>query len=290
MTTAAAPSPVRRWQAYVHRHVGVRLAGLLAAPMAWLVLLYIVPLAMLFLTAFWTTDSFTGELVRSFTTENFQRLLTDPAYVTVALRTLGVAAAVTLVCLVLAVPIAFFMARVASARWQPLLVALMLTPLWASYLVKVYAWRVIFSPEGGVLQSTFGFSPGYGWLAVVVVLTYLWLPYMILPVYVGMQNVPQSLLDASADLGAGSATTFRRVLLPLVFPAVVAGSIFTFSLSLGDYITVQLVGGKAQMLGNVVYQSFSTDLPFAAAVASMSVVIMIGYLTAVRRTGALENL
>ncbi|MBK6763806.1 MAG: ABC transporter permease [Micrococcales bacterium] len=258
--------------------------------MAWLVLLYIVPLAMLFLTAFWTTDSFTGELVRSFTTENFQRLFTDPAYVTVALRTLGVAAAVTLVCLVLAVPIAFFMARVASARWQPLLVALMLTPLWASYLVKVYAWRVIFSPEGGVLQSTFGFSPGYGWLAVVVVLTYLWLPYMILPVYVGMQNVPQSLLDASADLGAGSATTFRRVLLPLVFPAVVAGSIFTFSLSLGDYITVQLVGGKAQMLGNVVYQSFSTDLPFAAAVASMSVVIMIGYLTAVRRTGALENL
>jgi len=258
--------------------------------MAWLVLLYIVPLAMLFVTAFWTTDSFTGEVVRSFTTENFQRLFTDPAYITVALRTLGVAAAVTIVCLVLAVPISFFMARVASSRWQPLLVALMLTPLWASYLVKVYAWRVIFSPEGGVLQSTFGFSPGYGWVTVVVVLTYLWLPYMILPVYVGMQNVPQSLLDASADLGAGSGTTFRRVLLPLVFPAVVAGSIFTFSLSLGDYITVQLVGGKAQMLGNVVYQSFSTDLPFAAAVASMTVVIMIGYLTAVRRTGALENL
>lgn len=290
MTTAAAPTPIRRWQAYLHRHVGMRIAGLLAAPMAWLVLLYIVPLAMLFVTAFWTTDSFTGEVVRSFTTENFQRLFTDPAYITVALRTLGVAAAVTIVCLVLAVPISFFMARVASSRWQPLLVALMLTPLWASYLVKVYAWRVIFSPEGGVLQSTFGFSPGYGWVAVVVVLTYLWLPYMILPVYVGMQNVPQSLLDASADLGAGSGTTFRRVLLPLVFPAVVAGSIFTFSLSLGDYITVQLVGGKAQMLGNVVYQSFSTDLPFAAAVASMTVVIMIGYLTAVRRTGALENL
>jgi len=290
VTTAAAPTPIRRWQAYLHRHVGMRIAGLLAAPMAWLVLLYIVPLAMLFVTAFWTTDSFTGEVVRSFTTENFQRLFTDPAYITVALRTLGVAAAVTIVCLVLAVPISFFMARVASSRWQPLLVALMLTPLWASYLVKVYAWRVIFSPEGGVLQSTFGFSPGYGWVAVVVVLTYLWLPYMILPVYVGMQNVPQSLLDASADLGAGSGTTFRRVLLPLVFPAVVAGSIFTFSLSLGDYITVQLVGGKAQMLGNVVYQSFSTDLPFAAAVASMTVVIMIGYLTAVRRTGALENL
>ncbi|MCU0277253.1 MAG: ABC transporter permease [Candidatus Nanopelagicales bacterium] len=288
--SSVASSPVRRWQGYLHRHGGMRIAGLLALPMSWLVLLYILPLAMLFVTAFWTTDSFTGELVRAFTTENFQRLFTDPAYITVALRTLGVAVAVTLVCLVLAVPISLFMARVASPRWQPLLIALMLTPLWASYLVKVYAWRVIFSPEGGVLESTFGFSPGFGWVAVVVVLTYLWLPYMILPVYVGMQNVPQSLLDASADLGASSAKTFRRVLLPMVFPSLVAGSIFTFSLSLGDYITVQLVGGKAQMLGNVVYQSFSTDLPFAAAVASMTVIIMIGYLTAVRRTGALDNL
>ncbi len=288
--SSAATSPVRQWQGYLHRHGGMRIAGLLAAPMAWLVLLYVLPLVMLFVTAFWTTDSFTGELVRAFTTENFQRLFTDPAYITVALRTLAVAIAVTLICLVLAVPISLFMARVASPRWQPLLIALMLTPLWASYLVKVYAWRVIFSPEGGVLESTFGASPGFGWVAVVVVLTYLWLPYMILPVYVGMQNVPQSLLDASSDLGASSARTFRSVLLPMVFPSLVAGSIFTFSLSLGDYITVQLVGGKSQMLGNVVYQSFSTDLPFAAAVASMTVIIMIGYLTAVRRTGALDNL
>ncbi|MEZ5186232.1 MAG: ABC transporter permease [Candidatus Nanopelagicales bacterium] len=289
MTTAAI-GPIRRWQRYVHRHGGVRIAGLLALPMTWLMLLYVVPLVMLFITAFWTTDSFTGSLVRSFTLENFQRIFTDPAYVTVALRTLGVAVAVTVICLLLAVPVAFFMARIASVRWQPVMIALMLTPLWASYLVKVYAWRVMFSPEGGVLVSTFGTSPGFGWIAVVVVLTYLWLPYMILPVYVGMQNIPQSLLDASSDLGASSSRTFRSVLLPLVFPSIVAGSIFTFSLSLGDYITVQLVGGKAQMLGNVVYQSFSTDLPFAAAVASMTVVIMIGYLTAVRRTGALENL
>ncbi len=290
MSSATTVGPVRAWQGYLHRHGRLRVAGLLALPMTWLVLLYVLPLAMLFVSAFWTTDSFTGEVIRAFTLENFQRLFTDPAYITVALRTLGVAVSVTIVCLILAVPIGFFMARVASARWQPLLVALMLTPLWASYLVKVYAWRVIFSPEGGVLASTFGSSPGFGWLAVVIVLTYLWLPYMILPVYVGMQNVPQSLLDASSDLGASSSRTFRRVLLPIVFPSLVAGSIFTFSLSLGDYITVQLVGGKAQMLGNVVYQSFSTDLPFAAAVASMTVVIMIGYLSAVRRTGALENL
>ncbi len=290
MTTASAAGPMRRWQGAVHRRAWLRITGLLSLPMTWLVLLYVVPLAMLFVTAFWTTDSFTGEVVRAFTLENFQRLFTDPVYVTVALRSLGVAVSVTLLCLLLAVPVGYFMARVAPTRWQPLLIALMLTPLWASYLVKVYAWRVMFSPEGGVLASVFGGSPGFGWPAVVVVLTYLWLPYMVLPVYVGMQNIPQSLLDASSDLGASSGRTFRRVLLPLVFPAIVAGSVFTFSLSLGDYITVQLVGGKAQMLGNVVYQSFSTDLPFAAAVASLTVVIMIGYLTAIRRTGALENL
>ena len=290
MAVAAPTSPIRRWQGFLHRHAGMRIVGLLSLPMVWLVLLYIVPLVMLFISAFWTTDSFTGEVVRAFTWENFQRLFTDPVYLGVAIRTLGVAVAVTLICLVLAVPVALLMARVASPRWQPLMVALMLTPLWASYLVKVYAWRVIFSPEGGVLESTLGVSPGFGWLSVILVLTYLWLPYMILPVYVGMQNVPQSLLDASSDLGASSWRTFRSVLLPMVFPSIVAGSVFTFSLSLGDYITVQLVGGKAQMLGNVVYQSFSTNLPFAAAAATLTVVIMIGYLTAVRRTGALESL
>lgn len=290
MSAATAVSPLRRWQGTLHRAAGLRVVGLLFLPMTWLVLLYVVPLVMLFITAFWTTDSFTGSVVRTFTFENFQRLFTDPVYLTVALRSLGVAVAVTALCLLIAVPVGFFMARVAASRWQPLLIALMLTPLWASYLVKVYAWRVMFSPEGGVLSSVFGGSPGFGWVAVVVVLTYLWLPYMILPVYVGMQNVPQSLLDASSDLGGSSWRTFRSVLLPIVFPSIVAGSVFTFSLSLGDYITVQLVGGKAQMLGNVVYQSFSTDLPFAAAVASLTVVIMIIYLTAVRRTGALENL
>lgn len=290
MSAATATSPLRRWQGTLHRKTGLRIGGLLSLPMTWLVLLYVLPLVMLFITAFWTTDSFTGSVVRTFTLENFQRLFTDPVYIAVALRSLGVAVAVTVLCLLIAVPVGFFMARVAPGRWQPLLIALMLTPLWASYLVKVYAWRVMFSPEGGVLSSVFGASPGFGWAAVVIVLTYLWLPYMILPVYVGMQNVPQSLLDASSDLGGSNWRTFRSVLLPMVFPSIVAGSVFTFSLSLGDYITVQLVGGKAQMLGNVVYQSFSTDLPFAAAVASLTVVIMIIYLTAVRRTGALENL
>ncbi|MFN8125537.1 MAG: ABC transporter permease [Candidatus Nanopelagicales bacterium] len=259
--------------------------------MAWLVLLYLVPIALLFVTAFWSTDSFTGELVQTFTLENFARVFNpSQPFLGTAARTLGVAVAVTLLSIVLAVPVSLFVAHVARRRWRPFLIALMITPLWASYLVKVYAWRTMLNPEGGFLESTLHTSPGYGWVAVVLVLTYLWLPYMILPVYVGVQNIPPTLLDASADLGAHNWTTIRQVLLPIVKPSIIAGSVFTFSLSLGDYITVQLVGGKAQMLGNVVYGTFATDLPFAAAIASLTVLIMVGYLVAVGRTGALENL
>lgn len=291
MTIATASSPARSIPGFLHRHVWARLTGLLALPMAWLVLLYLIPMVLLFVTAFWTTDSFTGKLEQTFTLENFARVFNpSQPFLTTALRTLGVAAAVTILSTLLAVPLSLFMAKVARPRWRPLLVALVITPLWASYLVKVYAWRTMLNPEGGFLESTLGGSPGYGWLAVVLVLTYLWLPYMVLPVYVGVQNIPPSLLDASSDLGARSWATFRDVLLPIVKPSIIAGSVFTFSLSLGDYITAQLVGGKAQMLGNVVYATFTTDLPFAAAIASLTVLIMVGYLTAVSRSGALENL
>ncbi len=290
MTTSSV-STTRRMQAALDRRPRLRLAGLLALPMTWLVLLFLVPMVLLFITAFWTTDSFTGQLIQTFTFENFARVF-DPSqpFLLTAARTLGVAVAVTVLSILLAVPVSLFVATVARRRWRPFLIALMITPLWASYLVKVYAWRTMLNPEGGFLESTLGFSTGYGWLAVVVVLTYLWLPYMILPVYVGIQNIPPSLLDASADLGARNWATIRRVLWPIVKPAIIAGSVFTFSLSLGDYITVQLVGGKAQMLGNVVYGTFATDLPFAAAIASLTVLIMVGYLTAVSRTGALESL
>jgi putative spermidine/putrescine transport system permease protein len=188
----------------------------------------------------------------------------------------------------------FYMARIASKASRNILIALVLTPLWASYLVKVYSWRTMFTPETGVLASLLrplGIdSPGYGLFAVVVTLTYLWLPYMILPIYAGLERLPNSLLDASSDLGASTRQTLKDVVLPILKPAIIAGSIFTFSLSLGDYITVQIVGGKSQMLGNVVYQNFQLNLPFAAAVAMIPVLIMVGYLTAVRRSGALENL
>jgi len=279
--------------AFWYRHPRVRLGALLAAPMFWLVVVYLGSLAALFLTAFWTIDDFTGQVVRTFTLKNFQNLFTDPGYLQTVARTVGIALVVTLLCAVLALPLAFFMARIASPRWRPLLVALVLTPLWASYLVKVYAWRAMLQPESGVVPwmlSPLGLDgPGYGQAAVVLTLTYLWLPYMILPVYAGFERLPASLLDASGDLGARPWRTFRAVVMPIMFPALVAGSIFTFSLSLGDYITAQIVGGTTVMLGNVVQQTYVTNLPFAAAVATIPVVIVLVYLGVVRRTGALEN-
>ena len=233
-------------------------------------------------------------MIREFTLKNFQNVFTNPAYLQTVLRTVGIAILTTLLCLVIAMPLAFFMARVARPRWQPLLVAMVLTPLWASYLVKVYAWRAMLQPETGVIPWLLGplggWTPGFGFWGIVITLTYLWLPYMILPIYAGMTRLPNSMLDASADLGARGGRTFTSVVFPLVFPSVVAGSIFTFSLSLGDYITAQIVGGKTTMLGNVVQQTYVTNLPFAAAVAIIPVVIVLIYLAAVRRSGALENL
>ena len=289
MTTTTATH-----RGFWYRHPNLRLAGLLSAPMAWLVVVYLGSLAALFITAFWQVDDFTGQLVRTFTLENFQLVFTTPAYLTTVARTLGIALLVTLLCLVIALPLSFFMARVASRRWQPLLIAMVLTPLWASYLVKVYAWRAMLQPESGVLAWMVGplglDSPGYGFFGIVITLTYLWLPYMILPVYAGFTRLPNSMLDASSDLGAKGWRTFRSVIIPMIFPSVVAGSIFTFSLSLGDYITAQIVGGKLQMLGNVVQQTYVSNLPFAAAVATIPVIIVLVYLSAVRRSGALENL
>ena len=277
-----------------YRHPRARIAGLLAAPLFWLVVIYVGSLAALFVTAFWTVDGFTSALVRTFTLENFQEVFTSPTYLLLILRTLIIAISVTIICLLLAVPLSFFMARIARPRWQPLLIAMILTPLWASYLVKVYAWRAMLNPETGVvawfLQPLGLGGPGFGTIAIVITLTYLWLPYMILPVYGGFARLPASMLDASADLGAKGWRTFRSVIVPMIFPSIVAGSIFTFSLSLGDYITATIVGGKTQMLGNVVQQNYVTNLPFAAAIATIPVIIVLLYLAAVRRSGALENL
>ena len=290
----AATSGVHRLSAALFRRPRLRLAAILALPMFWLVLVYLAALFALLATAFFSVDEFTGDVIRTLTLQNFHDVLSDPAYLQATIRTVGIAAGVTVICTVLGFPMAFFMAKVAPRRWRNLLIALVVTPLWASYLVKVYAWQAMVQPDTGViawLAKPFGWSgPGFGVAATVLTLSYLWLPYMILPIYAGLERLPDSLVDASGDLGARPGRTIRSVIIPLIYPSVVAGSVFTFSLSLGDYITVQIVGGKTQMLGNIVYQNYTSSLPFAAAIAVIPVVIMVIYLTLVRRTGALDNL
>jgi len=263
--------------------------------MLWLGVAYLGALAALFLTSLWGQNSFTGEIERTWTLDNFRDLFTIEVYRTITWRTLAVAALVTVVDALIAFPIALYMAKVASPRVQRLLVIAVLMPLWASYLVKAYAWRGMLSENGLVswVAAPFGLdSPGYGLTATIITLAYLWLPYMIIPVYAGLERLPDSLIEASSDLGASAAHTLRRVVLPMAFPAIVAGAIFTFSLSMGDYIAVRIVGGANQMLGNVVYDNVgaANNLPFAAAVATVPVVVMLVFLGAARRTGALENL
>ena len=295
VTPAAGRGTVRRLAGVLHTRPRLRLALLLTAPLLWLTVLYLGSLTVLFVSAFWTTDSFTSQVVKVWSTDNFHELLTTPVFRQVILRSVGVALAVTVLCAVIAFPVAFYTARIAKPKWRPLLVVAILTPLWASYLVKVYAWRLILS-QGGLadwMLKPFGLSgPGFGLFAAIIALTYLWLPYMILPIHTALEQLPANLLDASADLGARAGRTFRSVVVPMVLPSVAAGSVFTFSLSLGDYITVQIVGGKSQLVGNLVYANIgaANNLPFAAALATIPVVIMVIYLVAVRRSGALEEL
>jgi putative spermidine/putrescine transport system permease protein len=269
----------------------ISLAFLLVPPLTWLVVAYLGSLAVLLVSAFWSTNSFTGAVVRSFTFDNVTRVLTDEVFRTATVRTVLVALAVTVICAVLAVPLAFYMAKIASPRMRLVLVVAVTTPLWASYLVKAYAWRMLLSPEGPMTWVT-GYTPGYGLTATIVTLTYLWLPYMVLPVFAAFSRVPDALIDASSDLGASDLSTLRMVVAPLIFPGIAAGSIFTFSLSLGDYIAVTIVGGKTQLLGNIIYGQLVTanNQPLAAALSIIPLAAIVAYLLAMRRTGALDNL
>jgi putative spermidine/putrescine transport system permease protein len=287
------------------RPVGIRLAGLfhgrprlqvgalLAGPVGWLVIGYLGSLGVLLITSFWSLGELSGDIEQTWTTSNFNDVLTNEVYRTITLRTVGVAAAVTVTCAVLAFPLAFFMAKVASPRVRGMLVVAVLVPLWSAYLVKVFAWRGILSNDGvlsWVLDPLGVTAPGYGIFAVYLVMTYMWLPYMVIPIYAGLERIPNTLLSASEDMGAKPLTTFRRVILPLVFPAVVAGSIFTFSLTLGDFIAPSLVGSGEQFIGTIVRDNFTVDLPFAAAFATVPIVIMVIYLLIARRMGAFEHL
>ncbi len=292
-------TPRRRLSGMLWRHQWLRGVLLLAPPLAWFLLLYVAALAVLFVSAFWSVDPFTTQVVHSWNTDNFREIWTSADWRRVVFRTIGIAAAVTVTDAVLAFPFAYFMARIARPHTRSLLFVLVLLPLWSSYLVRVYAWKVILA-ENGILNWSLekmglpGAGLGYSNTAMWIVFSYIWLPFMILPIYAALERIPHSYIEASRDLGARGVTTFRRVILPLALPGVVAGSIFTFSLTLGDYITPTLVGGaSSSFIGNVVYNTglgAAGNLPFAAAFASIPLVTMAIYLILARRTGAFEAL
>ena len=271
---------------------------LLTPPMAWFVLIYLASLVLLLITAFWSIDPFTTQIVQVWNIDNFRIILTDPTYRTIVGRTAGLAALVTITDVVLAFPLAYYMAKVASRRVQSLLFAAVLLPLWASYLARVYAWILILNHSGvlnwslqsiGLPAANIGYTNTAMWL----VFSYIWLPFMIIPTYAALERVPDSLLEAAADLGARRWRSTLDVVLPLALPGVVAGSIFTFSLTLGDYITPILVGGAgSQFIGNVVYSNvgIANNVPFAAALATVPVLIMAVYLLTAQRLGAFEAL
>jgi putative spermidine/putrescine transport system permease protein len=287
----------------VKRSVGRRLAGLfhgrprlqvgalLTAPAAWLVVLYLGSLVVLLITAFWTVDPLSGSVIKEFSLENFEDLVNEPVYRDIVWRTVRTAILVTLTDAIIAFPIAFYMAKVASRRGKAILVVAVLMPLWSSYLVKVLAWREMIAEHGIInwaLNPIGLHGPGEGLVAVWLVMSYLWLPYMILPIFAGLERIPDSLISASEDLGAHPFTTFRRVILPLSFPAVVAGSIFTFSLTLGDYIAPKIVSNE-QFIGTSIYDSITNNQPFAAAFALVPIVVVIAYLGVARKLGAFEH-
>jgi putative spermidine/putrescine transport system permease protein len=294
--SAAVGPPRRGWlrslAAGLYRHPRAQLGLLLAAPLGWLVIAYLGSLALFLISSFWSVDSFTGNLITTPTLDNYVAVATTEVYRTIAVRTVIMATLVTLTTIVVAFPIAFYMARLASARTRGILIVSILLPLWSGYLVKVYAWRLILS-QGGVLNWALGpiglTGPGYSEVAVWLVESYLWLPYMIIPIYAGLERIPSSLLEASSDLGGRSGITLRRVILPLALPAVIAGSIFTFSLTLGDYITPTLVS-NTRFIGNVVYDfvGVAGNQPHAAAYAMVPLTIMLVYLLIARRLGAFE--
>ena len=285
-----------RLSGFFWRHGWAKGLLLLAPPLLAFGLIYLASLAALFISSFWTVNSFTTDIEHIWNLDNFRTLIDSSAYRTIALRTIGIAAAVTLTDAVLAFPFAYFMARVASSRSRAFLFVAVLLPLWSSYLVRVYIWRLILNQDGVLnwFLNKLGLPDqhlAYTNFAVWLIFSYVWLPFMILPVFGALERIPHSFIEASRDLGASGFATFRRVVLPLALPGVIAGSIFTFSLTLGDYVTPLLAGGSSsQFIGNVVYSSvgISNNVPFAAAFATVPLIVMAIYLLIARRLGAFE--
>jgi putative spermidine/putrescine transport system permease protein len=282
--------------AFLFRHRGAKLGLSLGAPISWFLVVYLGSLAFLLANAFWSLDVLTSQIVRSFSLDNFQTLLREPVYRTITIRTAGIAAAVTLTDIVLSFPLAYYAARLATPRMRNAVLIAVVLPLWANYLVRVFAWKIMLTPSGfvnwlveraGLGSLQLGRSNWAVWLTFV----YLWLPFTLLPIYGALERVPNSFLEASSDLGARGWTTFRSVVFPLVLPGVVAGSIFAFSLTLGDYIAPELVG-NTQFIGNVIFDNVGVagNIPFAAAYAMVPIAIMAAYLYLAKRLGAFEAL
>jgi putative spermidine/putrescine transport system permease protein len=280
---------------------------LLGPPLLWMGVVYLGSLGALLINSFYQLDDFTGLVVRQFTLATYADLFTR-ANMDIVLRTTGMAAAVTFTTAVLAFPLAYYMARYASPRLKPYLYLAVLLPLWSSYLVRVYAWKLILAKEGILswLVSLLRLDPLLEWLlslpaiggpslsvsalGIFIVFVYVWLPYMILPVNAALERVPKSLVEASGDLGAHPSQTFRRVLLPLAIPGIVAGSIFTFALTMGDFIVPAALGNSSYFIGQAVlsHQGTSGNIPLAAAFTVIPMVIMIFYLLGARRLGAFD--
>jgi putative spermidine/putrescine transport system permease protein len=295
---------VRAVNRFFHGRRRLGVGSLLGLPLTWMLVVYMGSLLLLVVSSLYRLDPVTQKPTSDLTLDNLRAAFTVWDTVWVVIRTAGVALLVTLLCALIAVPVSFFIAKVA-ARWARRgLVVAMLLPLWAGYLVKGYAWRAMVSPAGGkfaaagkggggFLESTFGWTPGYGRVAIVITLVYFWLPYMVLPVYAGLERLPASLLDAAGDLGARPLRTFRSVVLPLLKPALAAGSIFTFALSLGDYIVPQIVnqGEERFLFGSVINAVLGApNQPLAAAYTLWPLLIIIGYLVVMKRLGAFDNL
>ncbi|MEX2647664.1 MAG: ABC transporter permease [Alphaproteobacteria bacterium] len=313
MTAATAslgpPSLARRASTALYRRPVLALALLLMPPVLWLGIVYLGSLFALLVQSFFSIDPFSGLVVHSFTLATYGELFT-PANLDIIIRTTVMAAVVTLTTGAIAFPIAYYMARYASPRTKALFYLGVMLPLWSSYLVRVYAWKLILAKEG-ILTWLFG-EAGLTWLldgilalpvvggpslsvsyiGTYVVFVYIWLPYMILPIEAAVERVPISMIEASGDLGAPPGATFRRVILPLAFPGVVAGSIFTFSLTLGDYIIPGIIGASKFFIGQAVYQHQGTagNIPLAAAFSVVPILVMAGYLSLARRLGAFDAL
>ena len=293
---------VPRLSRALYAHPRGRLGLLLGPAVVWLLVFYLVALVLLLMTSLWQQDVFTAKLVRNWTLDNYDKVFSGQGglWLRIYGRTLLLAAIVTIVDILLAFPLAWFMARVAPPRWRTLLFLAVVVPLWSSILVRIFAWRTILGSQG-VLNSFLGDigllqHPSSAFLyndnAIALTWAYVWLPFMVLPIYTALEKIPTSYMEASRDLGAGAWSTFRRVIFPLALPGVIAGSIFVFSLTMGDFVAPQLVGGGSQVLGGAIKDRFgvAADFPFGAALAMLALVTLTGFLALTRRSGALENL